>query len=143
MDKPELSDDARMLISILESRGAKWITYKDLSHDRRAVGASGSVWDRRYVAALAEECRGRVISTTHGYRLQECTPRNMILESYREISEKGKSTIRRANAVIEYFNRFVDGKVTLPGADGDEPAPPPPKPGQADFGFIAPQWPSL
>ena len=136
----ELSLDAQTLIAILKSRGCMWSKYKNhIIQDPRATTPSGSPWDRRYVSSLAEECAGRIISTTHGYRLQEHTPKNMILESYRELSEKGKSTTKRANRVIEYFNRFVDGKVELPSGDGEQ-QPPKPPPGQADFSFLAPAW---
>ncbi len=109
-----LKDDRQKLFKILQATGARWANAKELLAHPLAKHDDGRRWNRRHLALVAYSFRGRVISHAFGYRLQENTPRELILDAARYAWETGWSTVYRGNDVIQYFNARVNGKLTLP-----------------------------
>ena len=112
------TSDYEFLISILQHRKTNWTTYKKIRVYTQQY--RDKPWHRRYIADLAEESKGRIISTTHGYKLQDHATKQEILTSHRELMNKAKKTAERANKIIGYFHRNMDGKEPNQNAENDQ-----------------------
>lgn len=100
-----MNADTTTLINLLTERRGRWVTAKQLKVLSAHVGGRDSGWDRRYIADMADSAKGRIISTTKGYKLQEHARDEEILKAYGELTRKAENTGKRANDIISYYHR--------------------------------------
>jgi hypothetical protein len=111
------TDEVAILIDILSKRRG-WSTAKQIASAQVSITRSRP-WHRRHIAELTKQANGRIISTTHGYKLQDMATREEILNSYKELTEKAKSTGETATAIMAYFHRMESRQATA--APGNQP----------------------
>jgi len=120
---PQQRHDMNLLLKIIHNSNGKWITAKEIRQVAHGQAKASGSWHRRYIAELADLASGRIISTTHGYKIQDQATDKEIMESYHQLTDKAERTGKRASAIMAYYHnhRLRPAKETDTAADPGTP----------------------